>query len=83
MPTRIQAERFPDPIELGRVRDSYHLGKDNVGHFGDSVTILHPLPRTTELSSDLDSHPGAAYFDQAHNGVTVRKTILAKLLGAV
>ncbi len=80
--TRIQRERFPDPIEYERVRNSYQLTPDSVKRFSDKLTILHPLPRTTELDPDLDSHPGTAYFDQAHNGVVVRKTLLALLLGA-
>lgn len=80
--TRIQSERFPDPVELERVRNSYLLNPSTVSRFRDSVTLLHPLPRTNELDRKLDSHPGAAYFDQAHNGVVVRKTLLALLMGA-
>jgi aspartate carbamoyltransferase catalytic subunit len=42
---------------------------------------MHPLPRLNEISRDLDSYPGSAYFDQARNGVTVRKAVLSMLLG--
>ena len=80
--TRIQEERFPDQIEFEQVRNSYQLSATNVERFDDTITILHPLPRTNELDRALDSHPGAAYFDQAHNGVVVRKTLLALLMGA-
>jgi aspartate carbamoyltransferase catalytic subunit len=79
--TRIQEERFPDPVELERVRNTYQIDRAAVSRFTDQLTIMHPLPRTNELDRDLDSHPGSAYFDQAHNGVVVRKTILALLLG--
>lgn len=78
--TRIQGERFPDPLELERVRNAYQVDRASVERF-HHLTIMHPLPRTNELNRDLDSHPGSAYFDQAHNGVVVRKTILALLLG--
>ena len=81
--TRIQQERFADPIEYERVRNSYFLTTDHVSRYRDGLTIMHPLPRNNELSQELDHHPGAAYFDQAHHGVTVRKTILARLLGAI
>lgn len=79
--TRIQQERFTDPVEFERVRHSYHLDRDNIRRFHDRIVILHPLPRTSELDPSLDDHPGAAYFDQAHNGVVVRKMLLATLLG--
>jgi len=79
--TRIQEERFPDPIELEQVRNSYQLTVADVERFDDKLTMLHPLPRTTELDRALDSHPGAAWFDQAHHGVIVRMTLLALLMG--
>ena len=79
--TRIQQERFPDPIEYEKVKNAYRIDRAAIGKIGDHVTIMHPLPRLNEISTDLDDHPGAAYFDQAKNGVTVRKAVLAMLLG--
>ncbi len=81
--TRIQRERFPDPLEYERVRNAYELTANSVERFESRLTIMHPLPRNTELDRSLDQHPGAAYFDQVKNGVLVRKAILALLLGAV
>ena len=49
---------------------------------GPDLKILHPLPRVTEVDPDVDSLPGALYFEQARNGVTVRKALLALILGA-
>ena len=80
--TRIQKERFADPIEYERVRADYQVTPATVKRFGDRLTLMHPLPRVSELHAALDSHPGAAWFDQAHNGVVVRETLLALLLGA-
>ena len=48
----------------------------------DEVVILHPLPRVREIAPEVDAHPHAAYFRQAHYGVAVRKALLALLLGA-
>lgn len=79
--TRIQQERFPDPIEYEKVKNAYRIDRAAVDRIGGNVTIMHPLPRLNEISTDLDDHPGAAYFDQAQNGVTVRKAVLAMLLG--
>ena len=79
--TRIQEERFPDPVEYEKVKNAYRIDRQAVERIGGNVTIMHPLPRLNEISTDLDDHPGAAYFDQARNGVTVRKAVLATLLG--
>jgi aspartate carbamoyltransferase catalytic subunit len=35
-----------------------------------------------EVHPALDEHPGAAWFDQARNGVVVRQALLALVLGA-
>jgi aspartate carbamoyltransferase catalytic subunit len=44
---------------------------------------MHPLPRVNEIHPSLDASPQAAYFEQARNGVTVRKALLAMLMGAL
>ena len=80
--TRIQKERFADPVEYERVRADYQVTPATVQRFGGKLTLMHPLPRVNELHAALDSHPGAAWFDQARNGVVVRQTLLALVLGA-
>lgn len=79
--TRIQQERFPDPVEYEKVKNAYRIDREGLRRIGEDVTLMHPLPRLNEISTDLDDHPGAAYFEQARNGVTVRKAVLALLLG--
>jgi aspartate carbamoyltransferase catalytic subunit len=79
--TRIQKERFPDPLDYERMRHAYRLDRATVKRFGPGVKVLHPLPRTTEVDPDLDDHPGALYFQQVRNGVTVRMALLSLLLG--
>jgi len=79
--TRIQQERFPDPVEYEKVKNAYRIDREALRRIGEEVTLMHPLPRLNEISTDLDDHPGAAYFEQARNGVTVRKAVLALLLG--
>lgn len=44
-------------------------------HFNKNVTILHPLPRTNELSKYMDMLPGAQYFNQAKYGLYVRASL--------
>lgn len=44
-------------------------------YFSPNVTILSPLPRTNELSKEIDYHMGAKYFLQAQMGLNVRAGI--------
>jgi len=81
--TRIQKERFPDPIEYEKVRGIYKLSQAMLGRVRPDLRILHPLPRVDELDTSLDDTENAVYFQQAHNGVPVRQALLALLLGAV
>ncbi|MGR3295591.1 MAG: aspartate carbamoyltransferase [Candidatus Bathyanammoxibius sp.] len=81
--TRIQKERFADPIEYGKVKGAYHLSKAALNQLDvkDDLKILHPLPRVEEMDESLDDTPYAVYFQQAHSGVPVREAILAAVLG--
>ena len=81
--TRIQKERFPDPLDYERVKSVYQVGRDLLTEVKDTLTIMHPLPRVTEIHPDLDDYPRAAYFRQSANGVTVRKALLALVLGGI
>jgi aspartate carbamoyltransferase catalytic subunit len=78
--TRIQKERFPDSADYEKVKHAYRLDRAAAERFGPDLKILHPLPRVTEVDPDVDALPGALYFEQAKNGVTVRKALLALLL---
>jgi aspartate carbamoyltransferase catalytic subunit len=80
--TRVQQERFTDPLEYVKFRDAYTLDLQTLEAAREDVAILHPLPRVTEIAPEVDAHPHAAYFRQAHYGVAVRKALLALLLGA-
>ena len=79
--TRIQKERFSDPIEYERVKNEYILKNDLLDNAKDNMRVLHPLPRVNEISEDVDTNPKAYYFKQAENGVYVRQALLASILG--
>ncbi|MCL2417078.1 MAG: aspartate carbamoyltransferase [Bacteroidales bacterium] len=81
--TRVQRERFADPIEYENVKNSYILTKDQLKNCKDNLKILHPLPRVNEISEEVDDTPQAYYFQQAQNGVYVRQALLSAILGAV
>ena len=79
--TRIQQERFPDPMEYERYKNAYRLDRSLLEHVKKGMKIMHPLPRVGEISPELDETAHAVYFEQAGNGVTVRKAVLALVLG--
>ncbi|MCB1177989.1 MAG: aspartate carbamoyltransferase [Leptospiraceae bacterium] len=79
--TRIQEERFADHKEYEKLKETYKVNKEIILASKKPTTILHPLPRVTELSTDLDDLPNAAYFRQAEYGVAVRMTLLCLCLG--
>ncbi len=81
--TRIQRERFSDPIEYEKVKNIYNLENAMLDGAKENMRILHPLPRVNEISTDVDSNPKAYYFQQALNGVFVRQALLATILGAI
>ena len=79
--TRIQKERFPDPLEYERIKNVYQLDSSLLQITKPDIRIMHPLPRVREIGADLDQHPQSVYFQQAHNGVIVRKALLSLVLG--
>ena len=78
--TRIQRERFDDPYEYERLKDSYILTAEKMGLAKEQMCVLHPLPRVNEISVKVDDDPRAAYFRQALNGKYMRMALILKLL---
>ncbi|MFX0122671.1 MAG: aspartate carbamoyltransferase [Candidatus Hodarchaeota archaeon] len=79
--TRLQKERFPDPMLYEKVKGSYQLHPSLLKSVKDKSLILHPLPRVDEIPYEIDRYPQAKYFTQAKNGVYIRMAILDQLLG--
>ncbi|MFV0553456.1 MAG: aspartate carbamoyltransferase [Mangrovibacterium sp.] len=78
--TRVQKERFSDPIEYEKVKNVYILKNEMLNNTKDTLRILHPLPRVNEISTDVDSNPKAYYFEQALNGLYTRQAIISHAL---
>lgn len=79
--TRVQRERFTDPMEYERVKDLYTLHNSMLDGSKENLRILHPLPRVNEIDIDVDDNPKAYYFDQAQNGLYARQAIITRALG--
>ncbi|MHA2124867.1 MAG: aspartate carbamoyltransferase [Candidatus Hodarchaeales archaeon] len=78
--TRIQKERFIDLEEYEKVKSFYIFRKDDLEDTQDNFRLLHPLPRITEISSDVDDSEKTIYFKQTFYGIPMRKAILAELM---
>ncbi len=78
--TRIQRERFADPAEYERLKDSYILTPEKLARAKADLAILHPLPRVNEISVKVDDDPRACYFRQALCGKYIRMALILKLL---
>jgi aspartate carbamoyltransferase catalytic subunit len=79
--TRVQKERFSDPLEYEKVKNVYILRESMLKNTKSTMKILHPLPRVNEINYDVDASPKAYYFQQAQNGVYTRMAIISKILG--
>lgn len=80
--TRVQRERFTDPMEYERVKHVYILKNSMLNDTKPNMKILHPLPRVGEIEAEVDRNPKAYYFNQTENGVYTRMAIISYLLGA-
>lgn len=79
--TRVQRERFADPLEYEKVKNVYILKNSMLSGTKENMRILHPLPRVNEIDIDVDDSPKAYYFEQALNGVFARQAIICKAMG--
>ena len=77
--TRIQKERFVDPLAYERNKGIYILNRRKLERAKPDMMVLHPLPRVDEITLDVDDDPRARYFDQARYGMFARMALLADL----
>ncbi|MBO5340541.1 MAG: aspartate carbamoyltransferase [Oscillospiraceae bacterium] len=77
--TRIQRERFVDPLEYERNKGIYILTRRKLDRAKPDMLVMHPLPRVDEITVDVDDDPRAAYFQQARYGMFARMALLADL----
>lgn len=79
--TRIQRERFSDPMEYEKTKNAYILKNNMLEGTKENMKVLHPLPRVNEIATDVDENEKAYYFTQALNGVYTRQAIITHILG--
>lgn len=76
--TRLQKERLahPEAIPSG----GFIIDEKALKVLPPTATIMHPLPRTEEISTVVDSDHRARYFEQAGNGLYVRMALIDTIL---
>jgi len=77
--TRIQRERFVDPLEYERCKGVYVLTRRKLDRAKKELLVMHPLPRVDEIAIDVDDDPRAVYFEQARYGMYARMALLTDL----
>lgn len=78
--TRVQRERFFNEEDYLRLKDSYILDMKKLKTAKPDLSIMHPLPRVNEISTEVDSDPRACYFKQVLYGKYMRMALILKLL---
>ncbi len=74
--TRIDRNRLQDKnLDLS----VYNIDTDVLQKMKYNSIIMHPLPRSVEINTAVDTDPRAAYFRQAKNGLYVRMAVLSML----
>lgn len=74
--TRIEKERLQQKsIDSKR----FNIDASVLGLLKPGAIIMHPLPRSVEISPEVDVDTRAAYFRQANNGLFVRMALLKML----
>jgi aspartate carbamoyltransferase catalytic subunit len=74
--TRINQDRLKSKkIDLS----VYNIDSDVLKVMKNDAIIMHPLPRSVEISHEVDSDHRAKYFRQSENGIYVRMALLTML----
>ena len=79
--TRVQKERFSDEASYEAVKGAFVITPGTLTAAKERMIVMHPLPRVTEISMEVDDDPRAAYFRQMEYGMYVRMALLAMVLG--
>jgi aspartate carbamoyltransferase catalytic subunit len=79
--TRAQKERFANPDDYERLKDSYRLTVELASKLPAHARVMHPLPKVDEIEGEVYRLPQAAFYQQSDNGVPIRKALFEMVLG--
>ena len=63
------------------LKDIRERNKAKLEKAKEDLCVMHPLPRVSEISTDVDDDPRACYFKQAQYGMYIRMSLIMKMLG--
>ena len=71
-----------DVLYVSRIQESesYHIDQTYLQCTKPKLILMHPFPRSNELSHDADHNPRSVYLKQLDYGLYMRMAILDKLL---
>lgn len=80
--TRMQDERWSEDLrrKLPELSRQYTVDTRIANIMKRNAIIMHPMPRRTEITRDVDSNPRAAYWDQIGYGKLVRASLILDVL---
>jgi aspartate carbamoyltransferase catalytic subunit len=77
--TRAQTPRLEHARRFEGESGWYTVDRDVLDRLPAQARVLHPLPRGSELPSEVDDDPRVVCFKQAGNGLYVRMALLSLL----
>jgi aspartate carbamoyltransferase catalytic subunit len=78
--TRVQDEWDSSQGDSAKIDISkFSFGMDELPLLKPTSVIMHPLPRRTEISTEIDHDPRAVYWRQMRNGMWVRAAMIATI----
>lgn len=72
------ASMLSDPNSHARTPE-FIVDKELLTHANEAM-IMHPFPRNSELSTDLDEDKRSHYFEQLQNGIYIRMALIDNML---
>ncbi|GKT23402.1 aspartate carbamoyltransferase [Acidovorax sp. SUPP3334] len=77
---RVQREKFSDGALYQRQLDRCRVHRELLAKAPPWLAVMHCLPRTEELDTDVDATPQNKYFLQAAYGVPLRMAVLRRYM---
>jgi aspartate carbamoyltransferase catalytic subunit len=78
--TRVEPGVLGESPQENKGEGRYFIDEAMIWRLPQSSIIMHPLPRSNEISPAVDSDPRSAYFRQTMNGIYVRMALLVSVL---
>lgn len=79
--TRIQDEWDVEGESSTIDTSAFSIGAEHMDILKDTAVIMHPLPRRSEISTDIDNDPRAIYWRQMRNGMWIRAALILTTFG--